>query len=396
MKKSILPILIAVILLFGINNHSYSIPAFARKYQISCQVCHAPAMPRLKAFGEEFAGNGFRLAEYESPRYFMPAGDEKLSLFREVPLAFRLDGFATFNYGEEGKLDFGSPFVLKILSGGELSEKLSYYFYFLLNERGEIAGVEDAFLMYSDLFNTGINFYIGQFQASDPLFKGELRYTMEPYQIYDASPGNSSVNLKYERGIILEKGFSTGTTVVAEIVNGSGLGAAGESFVFDKDKYKNFMLRLSQSIGDKVSIGVFGYSGNEDLENTTGTFVSRITMMGPDLKINLDDKLILNLQYLRRTDSDVFLESDGSMNSDIMTHGGFAEVIFAPKGDNSSWYLTGLVNWIESDIDDLDYMSATMHAGYLLRRNVRLVSEYTRVLSGNQYGKASIGFVSAF
>ena len=58
----------------------------------------------------------------------------------------------------QGTADFGAPFVLKILSGGELSDKLSYYFYFLFNERGSIAGVEDAFLMYHDLLNSGINF----------------------------------------------------------------------------------------------------------------------------------------------------------------------------------------------------------------------------------------------
>ena len=90
-------------------------------------------MPRLKAFGDEFAGNGFRMTEYESPRYFIQqAGDDRLSLFRELPLAIRIDGFASYNFGNEGSADFGAPFVLKILSGGELSDKLSYYFYFLL------------------------------------------------------------------------------------------------------------------------------------------------------------------------------------------------------------------------------------------------------------------------
>ena len=230
--------------------NTMAIPAFARKYQISCQVCHAPAMPRLKGFGEEFAGNGFRMTEYESPRYFIQTGDDKLSLFRELPLAVRMDGFATANFRNAGSADFGAPFVLKILSGGEISDRLSYYFYFLLNERGSIAGVEDAFLMYRDLFGTGVNFYIGQFQVSDPLFKGELRYTLEPYSIYAGAPGSSMADLKYDRGIILEKDISaTGTTLVGEIVNGCGIGEAGEGYLFDKDKHKNVMLRINQSIG---------------------------------------------------------------------------------------------------------------------------------------------------
>jgi len=355
-------------------------------------------MPRLKAFGEEFAGNGFRLTEYESPRYFIQqVGDDRLSLFREMPLGIRMDGFATYNFNDAGQADFGSPFVLKILSGGELSDKLSYYFYFLLNERGSIAGVEDAFLMYHDLFNTGINFYIGQFQVSDPLFKGELRYTLEPYMIYSAAPGSSRVDMKYDRGIIFEKDIvATGTTLVGEIVNGCGIGEAGEGYLFDRDKYKNFMGRINQSIGKKLSVGLFGYYGKENLADTLGIFTNDIRMFGPDLVLNLDDKFVVNLQYVRRTDSDVFIESTGEVKPDILTHGTMAEVIYSPRGDMSTWYLTGLLNWVESDFDALDYRSATLHAGYLLRRNVRLVSEYTYKFSGTSYGKLSLGFVSAF
>lgn len=373
-----------------------AIPAFARKYQISCQVCHAPSMPRLKGFGEEFAGNGFRLTEYESPRHFIPTGDDKLSLFREIPVAIRLDGHASYNFNNEGKTDFGMPFVLKILSGGELSEKISYYFYFLMNERGSIAGVEDAFLMVRDVLGSGINFYIGQFQASDPLFKGELRYTLEPYMIYGASPGSSAVSLKYERGIVLEKGFETGTTIVAQVINGNGLNEAGGNHVFDKDKHKNFMARLSQSLGQYIDAGVFAYSGKEDLTDTLGFFTSRMTMYGPDVRFNYEDKIMLNIQYLRRTDSDVFLEQDGSKHKDVITRGGFAEIIVSPKGDMSQWYLTGLVNWVKSDMSDLDYTAATLHAGYMLRRNVKFVTEYTHRFSGNPYGRINAGFVAAF
>ena len=371
---------------------SFAIPAFARKYQISCQVCHSPAMPRLKGFGEEFAGNGFRLTEYESPRYFIQTGDDKLSLFRELPLAFRLDGHAMLNFNNSGKAEFASPYVLKILSGGELSDKLSYYFYFLMTEGGEIVGVEDAFLMYRDLFKTGINFYIGQFQASDPLFKGELRYTLEGYQIYESAPGNSHANLKYERGIMLEKPFSTGTTLQMEILNGCGLGEG----VFDTDKNKNFMFRLSQELGENFFVGLFAYTGKESLPDTSGTFNNKLLMYGPDVRVNFGDKFVFNLQYVIRTDSRVFDWTNINRLEDVKTQGGFAEVIFSPKGDMSKWYLTGMFNWVDSDADELDYTSATLHAGYLLRRNVRIVSEYTYQLSGESHGRLNLGFVSAF
>lgn len=390
-------ILATMVLLIIPITKAEAIPAFARKYQISCQVCHSPAMPVLKTFGDEYAGAGFRMTDYESPRYFINAGDDRLSLFRELPLAIRIDGFATVNFNNEGTADFGAPFVVKVLSGGELSDKLSYYFYFLMNERGTIAGLEDAFLMYADAFNTGINFYIGQFQSSDPLFKGELRLTLEPYKIYGVKPDNSSVDLKYDRGIMFEKGFPSGTTIVGEILNGSGLGEAGEGYLFDKDKYKNYMIRIKQDIGKSVSVGFFGYTGKEVIDdNAVGPYLSEMKMYGPDVAIDIDGKLLINMQYLWRTDSDIW-DAGGEVHlTDVKTHGGFAEIIYAPKGDMSKYYLTGLVNLVESQIDQFDYQSATLHFGYLLRRNVRAVAEGTYIFSGTPYAKASLGFVSAF
>jgi hypothetical protein len=374
------------------EEQAVSIPAFARKYQVSCQVCHAPAIARLKNFGEEFATNGYRMTKYESPRYFIPTGDDNLSLFREVPLAIRFDGHILMNFDKSGKTEFASPYILKLLSSGELSDNISYYFYFLMNEGGSIVGIEDAFFMFRNVFKSGINLYLGQFQASDPLFKAELRYTLEEYRIYGTAPGNSLANLKYERGLMLEKPFKTGTTVQMEILNGCGI----DQGVFDTDKHKNYMFRVSQTAGKNVTLGAFYYTGKENLKDQSAPFTSNITMYGPDLRINFGDRFIFNAQYVRRTDSKVFMEADSSKHLNAATQGGFAELIYSPKGDLSKWYLMGMVNWIGSDISDLGYSSATFHAGYLLRRNFKLVAEGTYQFSGTRYGRVSMGFVSAF
>jgi len=399
MKKSytILISSITAIILLGISSVEVSgIPAFARKYQISCQVCHSPAMPRLKAFGEDFAGQGFRMTDYESPRYFINAGDEKLSLLRELPLGIRFDGHISYNNANEGTPDFGTPFGLKLLSGGELSDNLSYYFYFYMNERGELTGVEDAFLMWNNLFGLGVNLYVGQFQKSDPLFKRESRLTLEDYYAYTAAPGNSKGSLKYDRGIMVEYGLPTGTSFVGELVNGNGIGQAGEEFLFDTDKYKTWLLKVNQGIGEVFSMGFFASCGKELLPGATEEFVSKMTYFGPDISLNFNEHLIINIQYLRRTDSQVFLEPEEIIVDDVVMDAGFAEVIFAPKGDRSNWYFTGLLNFADSDLDELDYQSLTFHTGIPLRRNVRLVGEDTQVLSGTRYRKASVGFGSAF
>ena len=50
----------AVLLALVAPRDAQAIPAFARKYRFSCTTCHAP-FPRLKPYGDEFAGRGFRV-----------------------------------------------------------------------------------------------------------------------------------------------------------------------------------------------------------------------------------------------------------------------------------------------------------------------------------------------
>ena len=103
-----------IVTIFVIND-AFAIPAFARKYKLSCQTCHAP-MPRLKAFGDEFAGNGFKMPEMESPRYYVDTGDDELSLIRDFPIAVRLDMHAVVKTGDdENGVDFQSPYLVKLL-----------------------------------------------------------------------------------------------------------------------------------------------------------------------------------------------------------------------------------------------------------------------------------------
>ena len=71
--------------------------------------------------------------------------------------------------------------TFKLLSGGALTKNVAYYFYFFFSERGEVAGVEDAFLMFNNVGNSELDIYAGQFQVSDPLFKRELRLFYQDY-----------------------------------------------------------------------------------------------------------------------------------------------------------------------------------------------------------------------
>lgn len=392
MKKH-LTYLILISLVFTLFTDLSAIPAFARKYSMSCQTCHSP-FPKIKPYGDEFAGNGFVLSDKDAPRYFIETGDSELSLIRDLPLALRMELYGTYQNRKNENNDFKTPYILKFMSGGALTKDVAYYFYFFFSERGEVAGIEDAFIMFNNLFDTELDLYVGQFQVSDPLFKRELRLTLEDYQPYKVHPGLSKAGLTYDRGIMLTYGFETGTDLIFEILTGNGIGAANEFKNFDNDKYKNFMFRASQDLSEFARVGAFAYYGKEKLEDINGLqSINEINNFGGDITFTLGDKLEINGQYTYRTDKHPL---PSLLNSEkIKTEGVFTEVIYTPNGDESKFYGVGLFNYLKSDFNELNYKSGTLHLGYMLKRNIRLISEYTYNIT-KEYGLLSIGIVSAF
>jgi hypothetical protein len=379
-------VLLVVLLCVASLADAYAIPAFARKYDMSCTTCHHP-IPKLKPYGDEFAGNGFVLADKEAPRAFRETGDENLMLLRELPFAIRFEGYGRWQPGSEGRIDMQWPYLVKLLSGGQITRDVSYYFYFFFGERGEVAGLEDAFVMFNNVFNTELDIYLGQFQVSDPLFKRELRLTLEDYQIYRVKPGKSMANLTYDRGIMLTYGLPTGTDIIVEILNGAGIGAADAARQFDNDKYKNTAFRISQDLGEHLRLGGFVYWGREaEGENTNSLW-----MAGPDLTLAVEN-VELNVQYVERRDDNPFYQAVGSQ---VKTRGAFGELTITPGGDKGRWYGAALYNWVDSEAAGLDYRTITGHVGYLLARNFRLVGEYTYDVEAEAH-RLSAGFVAAF
>ncbi|RMF69053.1 MAG: hypothetical protein D6743_02550, partial [Calditrichaeota bacterium] len=196
-------------------------------------------------------------------------------------------------------------------------------------------------------------------------------------------------NLTYDRGLIVSYGFDFGLDVFGEVVNGNGIGEAHER-LFDSDNYKNFALRLSQSLGP-LRIGAFGYTGKEE---TRVQKTNEITMIGPDATLSLP-KFEFNLQYLYRKDTVGYDRPLGQGPTQTEFKGGFLEALFLPQGDRSRWLFTALYNRIDSNVDLYDYETITLSASHLLARNLRLVFEATHDLISHK-PRFTAGIVSAF
>jgi hypothetical protein len=351
------------------QSDAQAIPAFARKHKVSCTMCHVAA-PKLKPYGEEYAGNGFAFPEGEEPkRATIDTGDNLLLLMREFPLAVRVDAFIRGEQSAAVDADLQVPYGLKLLSGGRVTRNVSYYFYFYVYEQGEVAGLEDAYLHFNNIAGTNFDIMAGQFQVSDPLFKRELRLTFEDYLIYRFRPGFSLANLTYDRGLMLTYGLNFGLDVVGQVLNGNGIPEA-ENQTFDVDTQKAASLRLSQGFGP-LRLGVFGYYNEELNEQDTR---NDVYYAGVDGTIGWE-KIELNVQLMRREDSNAFFVVPDS--TDTETDGGFAELTIMPKGQDSRWIITGLYNQIESGGAEYDTQRATASLSHVPARNFRVIIEYT-------------------
>lgn len=390
--RSVVCLLVALLLM---PSQASAIPVFARRYRVSCQLCHNP-VPALTAYGETFAGNGFRMSPNEAPRDTIDTGDPELWLPGSLPLAIRLDAYAQAYSGGRAATDFQGPYTLKLLGSGAISRKLTWYMYALLLERGEYGGVEDAYVQVNDIGGKPVDLMVGQFQLSDPLFKREVRLMFEDYAAYRARIGEEPMNLTYDRGAMAVADVA-GFTLTAMVSNGNGIGAAQDDRRFDNGAGKVAAFRASREVLPSVRLGGFALTSRHSSDG----FTNQASIVGADATIGVS-AIELNVQYLRRSDDDPLF--NGSSLGTVTSEGGFAEMLVRPA--SSKWHFFGLYNLVTADAPLLDvrlggpaslerYESVTGGLGYLARRNFKVTAEATRDLE-QKATRWSAGFVTAF
>ncbi len=365
-----------------------AIPAFARKYNLTCATCHDP-IPRLNAYGERFAAMGYALSA-EDTIGMTSLGDPLLMLNTSVPIAFRFDAYARYVTGRGGQSDFATPTIAKLLSGGQVARGVSYYIYLLLAEDGVTGPIEDAWLMFRRPAGVPADITVGQFQMIDPLWKRELRITLEDYAILGTRMGSAAANLTYDRGIMVGVAPTERTAVYAELVNGNGIDPAAGGH-FDGDAPKSGVLIATQDVG-AFRVGAVGYFGNQRLVPTgqAAAVTNRTRMLGPALQTQVGN-LDFGIQYLYRDDTN----PDFAGPTLTTTRGGFAEVTWHPQGRGNRLLVTGLYNLVESSRTGADYESATLNLSWLHARNVRLAAEATWDLVADRVA-FGLGVVTAF
>jgi hypothetical protein len=165
-----------------------AIPAFARKYNFACNVCHVPGFPKLNDFGNQFRDHGYQLgSDNDMPDYEgITMGYWPVSLRSTV-------GYRTQTYGPTGGIAGGGGDVttgslgyrtLQFLSYGVLTKDITYGIQFAPALNGANFGTTQAggdlplaFVKFTNLerFLGGpsqdsylLNFKIGKYEPELP------------------------------------------------------------------------------------------------------------------------------------------------------------------------------------------------------------------------------------
>jgi hypothetical protein len=184
--RSTLGTLLPLAIILLVPDSASAIPAFARKYETSCQTCHT-VYPRLTPFGEAFRRNNYRFPGVDSDMAKQPTvplgQDAYKDMFPDsvwpdwipsgVPLSLGFNGAAVLHPDTKssgGLADNGSPFTLHDLiaeghlwAGGSFSDTITYFSEITFASDGTI-DIEHARVMFNDLIGPAhaVNLSVGR------------------------------------------------------------------------------------------------------------------------------------------------------------------------------------------------------------------------------------------
>jgi len=171
--------LVFIAAIFADIDDAYAVPAFARKYDMTCNACHT-RQPRLNTFGQRFAENGYQLPGTEDGGVTLKrllGGELNGATLDDVAnfFAVRLRGDvqrASFREPTDATddVDIVIPNVINLFFAGTATENISYFFeaeYAAQGSAEASLAFERAFIMFDNIGGHQVaNFKIGSFDPS--------------------------------------------------------------------------------------------------------------------------------------------------------------------------------------------------------------------------------------
>jgi hypothetical protein len=421
-----------------------AIPYFARKYETACSTCHKN-FPELNDFGEAFKKNGWKFPKdddvyVKQPPVLLGAPAQRQvfpnvvypgEIPATIPIAFRLNGFLTYNSkqppglaSENGfvpRTDLFAPDAFTIIAAGTLGDPVSFWVDddLAVGGSGADGGMGDGYLRFNDLGHyiglprNALNLRFGQFELDLPFSQAR---TINPtdYDVYGQASAAGSLGTTDNPFIFgaSQRGFEIGGYPnngnfgwSVALVNGNNDAPADRNF---KDVYfrisNQFNLERDPAIRKEVQaagptgprdhtsirVGGFYYYGRNALNvdgslyPTFGTIHEPFYRVGGDLRFKYRKLEVYGLMMYGRDQNLIPDEDTGFLlhGSPVTFTGGFAEAEY--------WIYPWLIGIMRYDAvnSPTDYLNgASRHntrnrfsPGFqiLIRDNIKTVFEFQR------------------
>lgn len=385
-KKMWLVFLAIFVVLIGfetfIPQKAEAIPAFARKYNVACNMCHVPSFPKLNDFGNRFRDQGYQMGTDNDVPTFEGIGMGYWPVSFRTTVGFQNDNLKVNN---NQMTSSGIGFTgLDILSFGTLTRNVSFGIVYTPGLAGAgfqtgttftQTNLESAFVKLDNLerfFGSKdtflLNLKVGRFELDGP-FSEKRSPTLNTqfaifhyqagtaYTVHQASAtstntyanpntflfGNNQngVELAGFKETPLDGTFKYSLVAVSTSTQSGalqgGAGTGGHDF--------NFYGHVTQSIGGYGvvtghRVGLFGYSGTAPTQvnglctgcMAVGTRSQRFDRIGVDASTTFNSEWNLFGAWMRAQDGiGLFNNNPAVINPQTARwNGGFAELDYSP------------------------------------------------------------------
>ena len=361
MKKKTLVWVIPLVFLFLIGlfvKEGHALPPFARKYEVSCSLCHNP-FPRLNEFGEAFRLAGYRIPDEEEifikskqvaiePDAFKkvwPAQIYPTSIPGLPPFAIRAIIDAEIDTGgtSGARSTFRFPDELEILTAGSFGDNASFFAEIEIED----GAVEAApWLRFERIFGTSLlnlkagvvgDHTIGLPGALDPQRITRNRYLYGDWTM--PNPGGFTNRNRFrirngQPGFELT-GYQRSWKYALGVVNGN------DGSIDDNNSAKDGFLQFAVKVGgigydgskpsgkdfwseNSLQLGLFSYWGQASITRSGTEKTDVFYRLGPDIRFR-GSNLDLGAGYLFGRNNRPF----GTLSSaSVDSNGWFVEAIY--------------------------------------------------------------------
>lgn len=263
-----------VSVVLGSVSDAWAIPAFARKYGVSCNVCHRPDVPRLNDYGHRFRKLGYRVPEEvgQQPEY------------KEIGNFISMRGRMRYDYEdfERGRNTSGFRWNdATLFYAGPVTPNLSSFFELEVNESNEV----EPLGQFSWLFG-GADRYaqirVGQMHGLSRVgWAGFDRPSgISTTDVLGSTLTSTAVPFTFakdQRALELSLGVTPDIRLIGQLSNGLDTSGSGTTGTRDNDTSKDVLLAYEHMLG-KHGSGVTGVFYRGTWHQAVGTVVSGIAL----------------------------------------------------------------------------------------------------------------------